>query len=75
MSSHSEVVTNFGAGKKTLHACVMGFVLSILLTLMAFSIVWEHHWSAEAMYISLAMLAVTQLLVQVVFFLRMNTSR
>jgi cytochrome o ubiquinol oxidase subunit IV len=75
MSSYSEAVPQVKAGQKTLSSCITGFALSMILTIMAFMVVAEHHWSAKTMYISLTVLAVAQLLVQVVFFLRMNNSK
>ena len=64
-----------GMGKKTLGAYVTGLVLSLLLTLLAFATVAWHWFSSSATYVLLALLAVVQLIVQVTYFLRLNSSR
>jgi len=51
---------------------VVGFVLSVVATLMAYLIVVNHVWPmATLIYIILA-IAVTQLIIQVVFFLHIG---
>lgn len=58
--------------KSVLKSYVIGFVLSILLTVAAFVLVEQHQLTPVYLYIVLAILAVLQLIVQVVFFLRLN---
>lgn len=73
--SHHEVETASGTGQKTLKLYLTGFVLSIILTLIPFGVVAKQMFSAQNMLITLAVCAVLQLYVQVVCFLRLNTSR
>ncbi len=61
-------------GQKTLKSYLVGFVLCTVLTLLAFACVQYHFFTTSQTYIALAVLAVTQLLVQVLCFLRLNTS-
>jgi len=76
MSNHQEVTAtaNFGMGRKTLKAYVIGLVLSILFTLGSFGIVEVHSLSNPMIFVLLAVLAIAQFIAQVVFFLRMNVS-
>lgn len=69
-------------GVKTLPAYITGLFLSLLLTLMAFGVVAAHLYKPEllnlstaAVYITLTVLALIQLFVQVVCFLRLNASQ
>jgi cytochrome o ubiquinol oxidase operon protein cyoD len=52
---------------------VMGFVLSLILTLTAFFIVSRHGIHGNALIFSLAGLAVIQFLVQLIFFLHLES--
>lgn len=75
MSEHQEIVgTEFGTGQKTLKAYIVGFALCILLTLVPFALIIKRSLSEQYLYIALAVFALVQLYVQVVFFLRLNTS-
>ena len=75
MSSHHEVDTlNSGTGQKTLSAYIIGLVLCTILTLVAFALVDKHLLDPEGLYITLAALALVQLVVQVICFLRLNAS-
>jgi len=59
-----------GAGKY-----MLGFVLSVILTLLAFGAVmlnWMDGWSISSRVLFLLGLAVIQMLVQIVFFLHLN---
>lgn len=51
---------------------VVGFVLSIITTLMAYFIVINDLWSTQTLIIVVLVIAVIQLIVQVVFFLHMG---
>lgn len=64
----------YGAKIKTLKSYLIGLGLSLLFTFIAFAFVGEHLLSKEALYILITGLAVLQLLAQVIFFLRLNTS-
>lgn len=72
--SHHEEIVEYGSGKKTLTSYVLGFVLCILLTLVAFALVQMRLLSDVNLYISLTALAIIQLFVQSVCFLRLNAS-
>lgn len=62
-------------GEKTLLAYVVGFTLCVVLTLIAFGLVTMHVLTNITLYISLAFLAIMQLFVQTICFLRLNTSK
>lgn len=53
-------------------AYVIGFVGSVLLTLLAYFIVVQNIWPKEVLVIAVLAIAVTQLIVQVVFFLHIG---
>ena len=53
---------------------MIGLVLSLIFTFLAFGMVSYHIFSIKLIFISLAILALLQLFAQVVFFLRFNTS-
>lgn len=72
MSNHDEVAIPNSSERKTLKAYVIGFVLCIALTMVAFTLVGKHLLSTDDLYISLAGLAVVQLFVQSICFLRLN---
>jgi cytochrome o ubiquinol oxidase subunit IV len=74
MSDHHEMTIEHGSGKKSFRAYVIGLLLCIALTLAAFGLVEYHLLSPVNLYIALAVLAVTQLWVQSLCFLRLNSS-
>lgn len=74
MSDH-DVATKYGTGRKTLKSYITGLTLSLIFTFCAFGLVVDHSMSTAFLYVSLAILAVLQLLAQVVFFLRLSASR
>lgn len=65
----------YGYRKKTLGSYFVGLFLSLLFTLVAFYCVGHHLMSDMALYGLITGLALLQLFAQVVFFLRMNTSK
>lgn len=84
----------YGMGKKTLSAYLVGFLLSLLVTVIAFGAAavgstgvedlgkWRSYLAMGAtkvnethIYIILAVLAVVQLYIQVICFLRMNARK
>lgn len=75
MSHQHEISMEHGAGKKTLASYVVGFLLCVLLTFIAFGLVKTHVLADSSLYIALAVLAIVQLFVQTVCFLRLNTSK
>ena len=81
MSTHHDITANT-RGIKTLKSYVTGLILSFVLTLLAFSLVALHLYapaylyglSTLGVYLSVAVLAILQLIVQVACFLRLNAS-
>ena len=59
---------------KSLNSYVLGFLLSLILTLIAFFVVAKHSLPQVDLMATLMVLAVVQLFVQVVFFLRLNAT-
>lgn len=55
-----------------IRAYVTGFILSVALTLTAYFFVVEEKFAAKTLLISIAGLAVVQLIVQLVFFLHLG---
>lgn|SRR3989338_4172407 len=66
--------TEFGTGRKTLVTYLIGFVLCLILTIIPFLLVGKHVLADETLFVVISILAVIQLLVQVIFFLRLNAS-
>ena len=64
---------NTGAAYGTYRSYITGFFLSIVITLAAFYIVGYEVFSTANTYIFVAILAVIQLYVQLVFFLHLST--
>lgn len=62
-----------GSDKKIFKSYIIGFVLSILLTIAAFVLIEKRLLTTDSqLYIAVAALAVIQLIVQVICFLRLN---
>lgn len=75
MAEHHAVDSlSSGTSPKTLAAYVTGFVLCIILTLIAFALVGKQLLTGSDVYIALSILALVQLFVQVICFLRLNAS-
>ena len=74
MSNHHEIHVEHGSGQKTIQAYVLGFVLCLILTILAFSLVGMKLLAGVSLYVALAALAIIQLFVQSVCFLRLNSS-
>lgn len=53
---------------------VIGFILSIICTLLAFGLVETHALIPQTLYLAVILLGVIQLVVQIFCFLRLNTS-
>src|SRR3990167_10983 len=66
MSNHHPVADT--QHNKTFTAYVIGFVLSIILTVAAFFLVQKQQLTTVNLYISVAVLALVQLVVQVICF-------
>ena len=74
MSNHADIATKYGTGQKTLKSYLLGLGLSLLFTFLAFALVGKHLLPNQYIYITIAILAVCQLIAQVFCFLRLNTS-
>lgn len=72
-TSENSIITA-GTSRKTLKSYLFGFALSLILTFASFAVVGKRLFTDVHMYIALAVLAIIQLAVQVIFFLRVNTS-
>jgi cytochrome o ubiquinol oxidase operon protein cyoD len=74
MSEHHAAGLEYGGSQKTLRGYLIGFISSAALTLFAFALV---HWSLLRdfhLYGALAVLALAQVVVQALCFLRLNAS-
>lgn len=65
---------NHNSNHGTLKSYIIGFILSIALTIIPYLIVVNHSFSIDAIAISVVAIGIIQLLVQLVFFLHLNTS-
>lgn len=74
MSSHYELANAHKNTQKLLAYYVNGFLLCILLTVGAFFLVQHQVLTNKALFMALSGLALLQLLVQVVCFIRLNTA-
>lgn len=74
MSEQHHEIETYGTSKKTFSAYISGLILCIILTLAAFAVVERHLFTENYIYISLAALAIVQLFVQVICFLRLNAN-
>ena len=59
------------AGHGSLRSYLVGFVLSLALTLTAYFLVVDHVLSGAALLAAILVLAITQLVVQLIFFLHL----
>lgn len=74
MTNHQHLYDqDTGAAYGTYRSYITGFLLSIVITLAAFYIVGYEVFSTANTYIAVAILAVIQLYVQLVFFLHLST--
>ncbi|NNM60265.1 MAG: cytochrome o ubiquinol oxidase subunit IV [Legionellales bacterium] len=76
MSDNSQVAhAEHGKGHHKLEMYLSGFVLSIILTLVAFFIVEKQLLPVYFRYLVVGLLAFIQAFIQVFYFVRSNTSR
>jgi cytochrome o ubiquinol oxidase subunit IV len=66
------VVSKHDSAHGTLQMYISGFVLSIFLTLAAYTLVVSHEFSNWALALAIAGLAIVQFLVQLFFFLHLG---
>lgn len=72
--SQSTSGLKYGNREKTLKSYMIGLALSLIFTMIAFECVGHHLLTHAHLYILLTVLALAQLLAQVVYFLRMNVT-
>ena len=72
MTDHAHV--EYGFREKTLPGYIVGLAGSVVLTLAAFALVYYKPCSSAAIYAIIAVLAIAQLIVQSICFLRLNAS-
>lgn len=72
MSEPKPIVAHTDNGAGSLRAYVAGFALSLILTATAYTLVTHDIFSGWGLVYALAALAVTQLLVQLIFFLHLG---
>ena len=66
---------DYGMGQKTLKLYLIGFILSLVLTVIPLIIVMKHSLHGAAIYLALVACALSQFFVQVICFLRLNASK
>ena len=73
MTKHaSDVDIDTGASYGTYQSYIIGFVLSVALTIVSFYLVSVGILPPKTLYMTVGFLAITQFLVQTVFFLHLN---
>lgn len=60
------------AAERSLTTYLIGFVLAVVLTAIPFAIVWGGLLAGPAVYVVIAIAAVLQVMVHLVFFLHLN---
>lgn len=63
---------NSGSAHGSTKSYIIGFILSIILTLIPYYLVVNHTLNMQSAYITILVFAVLQLLVQVIFFLHLS---
>lgn len=71
---YSTVDQQTGASHGSVKSYLVGFILSLILTVIPFYMVMAEAASPGVLVITIAILAVVQIIVQLVYFLHMNTS-
>ena len=69
---HQAVIARHDTDRGTLQMYVMGFMLSVTLTLVAYFIVVDHVLSKWPAALFIAVLAIGQFIVQLIFFLHLG---
>lgn len=73
MSGHSHSAS--GASHGTFKSYLNGFILSIVLTVIPFALVMNPSWASTGTVVTvMVLMGLAQVLVQLVYFLHMNTS-
>ncbi len=68
----SKIDTEYGVGHGDLRSYITGFVISILLTLIPYFVVVKHLLTGYMLVAAIVLFGITQLLVQLVFFLHLS---
>ena len=63
-----------GASHASVKSYLIGFVLSVILTVIPFALVMQGTWSKSALLIGISLAALVQLVVQLYFFLHLDSS-
>ena len=74
MSHHETETTDieFGSDHGTVKSYIVGFIVSLVLTIIPFFMVANHTLSNIGLYVTIGIFAVAQLFVQLVFFLHLS---
>lgn len=72
-SQHHSLDHKTGSDHGTYKSYIVGFIISIVLTLLSFGAVRFHLLSNTGLYVAITIFALTQLYVQVVYFLHLST--
>ncbi|MGY6769690.1 cytochrome o ubiquinol oxidase subunit IV [Komagataeibacter xylinus] len=67
-------ISSSGEGHGSVGSYLTGFVLAVILTVAAFGLVMSHAMSPSATGGAIALLAVVQIVVHLIYFLHMNGS-
>lgn len=73
MSSHNHVSHETGASHGSLKSYIIGFLLSIVFTLIPFKLVMDHALATHVLILIVVAFAILQLLIQLIFFLHLST--
>jgi len=67
-------IDNTGVSRGSLKSCLTGFVLSLILTAIPFSLVMNGTWSSPATLAGICSAGTVQVLVHLYYFLHLDTS-
>lgn len=70
---NTELNTHVQPEHGTFKSYLVGFLLSVILTVLPFWLVMEHMLGRESLLLVISVLAVIQIVVQLMFFLHMNS--
>jgi cytochrome o ubiquinol oxidase operon protein cyoD len=65
-------MSNHQGGHGSAKAYIIGFILSIILTVVPYYLVVNHSMEVDALALTVLVIAVGQLLIQVIFFLHLS---
>lgn len=74
MNHHEIEATDieFGSDHGTVKSYIVGFIISLILTIIPFFLVAKHTFSDIQLYVTIGLFALAQLIVQLVFFLHLS---